>query len=117
MGIAVSQKMELAYIHFFLKTESRLGSSMPPPERGTSSILGDTLVEIPKPKTLRPYRREEVGRGWWFRAKAALVDYSLEGISEVMLKIGGTWHTFVEVLTNFHRIHDDGSLGPAGVEE
>lgn len=74
---------------------------------------GDLLVPKPKPKTYRPYTREELQCGIVFRHKESGVDYMVTVLRDKTARLGGGDVPFELILSLYTKV--DGS--PAGVLE
>jgi len=98
-------------------------------ESGGSLFTEDEryLVPKPRPKTYRPWKREEVPVDEWFRDKANIGNvYRIEAMSDLgHFKIMGAWHGTLGLFNNFvlHRTTESGEWLPVeqcpkcGVEE
>jgi len=91
---------------------------------GLQFVIGSNLIPKPRPKTFRPWRREEVPVGSVVRNRTADTLFVITGVSsrEICLDI---WWSFAFVLSEFvlHRTTESGEwlpveqCRPCGVEE
>lgn len=79
----------------------------------THTLMVGQLVPKPKPKTYRPYKRDELKCGMVFRHKESGVDYMVTVISDEAVRLGSAHAPFVVLFNSYTQL--DGS--PAGVLE
>lgn len=89
-------------------------------DRDRSAVYIARLIPLPKPRTIRPFKRGEVKWEWKFRHKDSGADFAVTYLADKGIGLNSNYVEYENLKANYHKLTYDADgkevLSAAGVE-